>query len=462
MAKFLLAAIATGYIFISTKKVTATKWFAAYLLGYTILDFFAFIRVSLPEPWAYPALPVQYIASIFFSFCYVQFAYTLKTDQFKQERVRVMFFTGLIGAVTIIFGIQQMWVHGFNSDYTIVQILLPYSLFMIIWSAVIFHRKNQLQKNKLRNTEAYFAGYSYFFWLTIMAICISIVTGFRAMEIIDYRLFTILFFILNLTLFAVLTASFLKYVVLHSPLLTKLVGVSLVLFLAIIGIQGFLILSNQFPDISSHNAEVIHNAVVPYALSLIVSCVVIVLVFPVFHMKVVAQPLQNIIEGMDEINRGNLTYSIISKSMDELGSVSNHFNTMAGNLKLANDELKTYTESLEQKVNERTFELQTANELLLQQTEELERMQEFRARLFQDISHELRTPITLIAGPLHQLLMQSDLSESARKQLLLSIRNSDRLKELVEQIIELNRLESNQMVFRGEAIDIIGKLNVLI
>ena len=64
---------------------------------------------------------------------------------------------------------------------------------------------------------------------------------------------------------------------------------------------------------------------------------------------------------------------------------------MAGDLEVQRAELMRAQAELEQKVRERTGELERAN-LTLQ------RLDEVRRRMFADISHELRTPLTIISG----------------------------------------------------------------
>ncbi len=77
---------------------------------------------------------------------------------------------------------------------------------------------------------------------------------------------------------------------------------------------------------------------------------------------------------------------------------------------------------------------------------ELEKMAMFRNQLFQDISHELRTPLTLIKGPAANLLKHSRLSLPERQKMHQIYRNVHRLSQLVEQLADLNRLESGNTV----------------
>ncbi len=454
LAKFLLAVIVTGYVFFYKPKTISIKWFLGYIIGYTLLDFFALSGTAVTSDWSVLSLPLQYLASIGFTFCYVQFAYQLHEDTFPKERNRVLWISGVIGSAGVIFLFIKMFTIGYG-DYEGIQILVPYPLLMITWAAIVFLRKHQSEKRK-NGQEKYYRGYQIFVWLASAAVLLSFTPALDALEIIDQTTFALVFFVTNLIIFAVLTAAFFRYVAEYSSILIKLVGISLVLFLALIGIQGYLIIPEEVRSNPELNPEQIHRTLVPYAWFLISSCLAVLTIFPVFYNRSVLEPLKSIINGIDKVNEGNLGHKIPTSSSDELGVVGEHLNKMSGNLEKANAELKEYTEGLERKVQERTESLQ-------KQTKELERLQDLRSKLFQDISHELRTPITLISGPLQQLLgSEKSLDEHTVKQLRLSFRNSERLKKLVEQIIELNRLESDQMTLHANTINVTEQIRVLV
>lgn len=465
LAKCLLAIVVTGYISIFFEKTKPVKWFIGYLIGYTLLDIFALVGEIILVDWSLLSLPLQYLASIGFTFCYLQFAYHFRKNNFTKEQRRVTIVVTCFTIPVVLYSVYLMFQIGFG-DYTIIQALLPYPLLLICWSAVVFHRKYKIALKEDTQNETDASANKSFFIITVLAIIISITPALRALELIGHALFTVSFFILNLTVFCMLTASAVNYLANQTTVLVKLVGISLVLFVTIIGLQGFLIIPDyEFQsgdNISFEERQEIHSQVVPFVWFLFGSSGIILSLFPVFFSRSVLLPLRRLLEGVDKVNKGNLNTEIPIWNQDEFGVVTKHFNSMASNLKKANNTLKEYTEGLEEKVKERTYKLQEKNELLRIQSEELERMQQFRSRLFQDISHELRTPITLISGPLQQMLKKQNLEKEEKEQLQLSLRNSNRLKQLVEQIIELNRLETNQLTFHGTEMDLSGKLNMIV
>ncbi len=75
-------------------------------------------------------------------------------------------------------------------------------------------------------------------------------------------------------------------------------------------------------------------------------------------------------------------------------------------------------------------------------------------QFFANISHELRTPLTLVLAPVEALLEDQNLEKSVRNQLRLARRNALRLLRLVDDLLELSRLESAGMRLRLQKTDV--------
>ena len=86
--------------------------------------------------------------------------------------------------------------------------------------------------------------------------------------------------------------------------------------------------------------------------------------------------------------------------------------------------------------------------------EEKDRQLEAQSRFFANISHEFRTPLTLIIGPLEQML-RSNPDKETRSKLELMLRNSHRLLELVNQLLELAKFDSGKMQLQASMQDIV-------
>lgn len=80
----------------------------------------------------------------------------------------------------------------------------------------------------------------------------------------------------------------------------------------------------------------------------------------------------------------------------------------------------------------------------LRTAEKVRELNQMKSRFFANISHEFRTPLTLIKSPLQNL--QAELGdENQQKQLSLIDKNSDRMLELVNQLLELSKIDSGKL-----------------
>ena len=108
---------------------------------------------------------------------------------------------------------------------------------------------------------------------------------------------------------------------------------------------------------------------------------------------------------------------------------------------------------LEQIIKERTKEINDKNQ-------QLEEMDKIKSRFFANISHEFRTPLTLIMGPLEQIIStysDKELKKTAR----IMLRNSQRLLNLVNQLLELAKLDSGKMKLNPSRKNIVPVLKTI-
>ncbi len=109
---------------------------------------------------------------------------------------------------------------------------------------------------------------------------------------------------------------------------------------------------------------------------------------------------------------------------------------------------------LEAEVDRRTEQIQKDKALIEQQTEELLQLDEMKSRFFANISHELRTPLTLITGPLEQLTEEAPIQQNNRLRTSLQtiFQNSKRLRRLVEEMLDLARVDAQRIQLHEEPV----------
>ncbi|HEY3744001.1 MAG TPA: response regulator, partial [Bryobacteraceae bacterium] len=92
---------------------------------------------------------------------------------------------------------------------------------------------------------------------------------------------------------------------------------------------------------------------------------------------------------------------------------------------------------------------------IARQREELAKLDELKTEFFANISHEFRTPLTLMMGPLEDAIVQSDgISATNRERIELAHRNSLRLLKLVNTLLDFSRIEAGRIQASYEPTDI--------
>ena len=106
----------------------------------------------------------------------------------------------------------------------------------------------------------------------------------------------------------------------------------------------------------------------------------------------------------------------------------------------------------------RTAELHRNEQQLAAQNVKLAQLNQARSRLFANLSHEFRTPLTLILGPLKSLLdgRHGALTPAAREQGDLMLRNTQRLLRLINQILDLTRLQAGSVTVHRQPVEMVG------
>jgi len=117
-------------------------------------------------------------------------------------------------------------------------------------------------------------------------------------------------------------------------------------------------------------------------------------------------------------------------------------------------ELERLRLGLEDKVKERTAELEQKNLQIME-------MDQMKTRFFNNISHEFRTPLTLILGPLEDILVKEEMSERNRVSMERMQRNATRLLALVNQLLDLSKLDAGSMKLDLVESDILRFLRLL-
>ncbi|KAI9605140.1 hypothetical protein H4Q26_003114 [Puccinia striiformis f. sp. tritici PST-130] len=120
-----------------------------------------------------------------------------------------------------------------------------------------------------------------------------------------------------------------------------------------------------------------------------------------------------------------------------------------------------WTEAYALFLNLLTRQFSTGLSTVISHEEEAQRLEDLAALdrakttfLPTSLVNELRTPLTLIVGPISMILESSDISPAARERLKVVERNTQRLINLVNQLLDLSRFEAGKMVARFKGTDV--------
>jgi two-component system NtrC family sensor kinase len=150
-----------------------------------------------------------------------------------------------------------------------------------------------------------------------------------------------------------------------------------------------------------------------------------------------ARPVRAMAEAAKRVATGQRIKPIVVTSNDEIGQLANEFNTMTREVTLLN-------QTLEQKVEERTRDLEEKNAQLLATQKELCRAERLAGlgMLAAGVAHEINNPLAVIRG--NAELLQSAIPEDGE--------NREEADAIVEEAIRIERIVNNLRVFSRNGI----------
>ena len=129
--------------------------------------------------------------------------------------------------------------------------------------------------------------------------------------------------------------------------------------------------------------------------------------------------------------------------------------SLMGLIKWRERRLKKERETLEVEVQKRT-------KTIAEQAEALKALDKAKNHFFSNITHEFRTPLTLIIGPLEQLLDKQMPTAIFKKRVDGMLRNARQLLHLINQMLDLTKIEEGKMLIEASQGDIVAYTQELV
>lgn len=107
------------------------------------------------------------------------------------------------------------------------------------------------------------------------------------------------------------------------------------------------------------------------------------------------------------------------------------------------------------RLDDQRLEVSKQNEELKKISAKLERVTQEKLIFYTNISHEFRTPLTLILGPLEKMINEGSYEKNTKDQLKIMHRNATRLLRLINQLMDLRKIENAKMKLKAGRYDIV-------
>ncbi|MCD0466019.1 two-component regulator propeller domain-containing protein [Flavobacterium sp. ENC] len=108
------------------------------------------------------------------------------------------------------------------------------------------------------------------------------------------------------------------------------------------------------------------------------------------------------------------------------------------------------------KIYQNRFKAKQAILLEKEKNIQSEKLNNKKLQFFTNISHEFRTPLTLIINPLEDILRSKNLSPEIHNKLKIVHKSSDRLSRLINELMDFNKLEFNKISLQAKKIEVVA------
>ena len=168
-----------------------------------------------------------------------------------------------------------------------------------------------------------------------------------------------------------------------------------------------------------------------------------------FFRKNISNPIRRLVNAMSKVQQGHLEMIVAgANDRDEIGTLTLAFNEMTQDLRKAEQELKHLNAGLEQRVSDRTLDLENSNRELRETRERVVRSEKLAAigQLASGVGHELRNPLGALRNVLyyiHEFVEERDLEKEdpgVKEMIDLGIQEIKSASHIIDDLLDFSKV----------------------